>query len=227
MTQSNLRVPPHSLEAEESVIGALLLDKDAVIAIAEFLKAEDFYSDKHKEIYSSVIKLYEERSPIDVLTVSEKLKGKKILKQIGGSAFLSDLANKVPTAAHIEHYGKIVKDAATKRNLMSAAGKLVELSLDEALSAQELLDKAESQVFSITQTSMDKSFVKVRDALAESFDRLDELHNDQSGMRGVPTGFKDLDKTLAGMQRSNLLILAARPGTGKSTLYLNIAENIA
>ena len=227
MTQSNLRVPPHSLEAEESVIGALLLDKDAVIAIAEFLKAEDFYSDKHKEIYSSVIKLYEERSPIDVLTVSEKLKGKKILKQIGGSAFLSDLANKVPTAAHIEHYGKIVKDAATKRNLMSAAGKLVELSLDEALSAQELLDKAESQVFSITQTSMDKSFVKVRDALAESFDRLDELHKDQSGMRGVPTGFKDLDKTLAGMQRSNLLILAARPGTGKSTLYLNIAENIA
>ncbi len=227
MTQANVRIPPHSKEAEESVIGALLLDKDAVIAVAEFLKPTDFYDEKHKEIYESIINLYEERSPIDVLTVSEKLKSKKMLKTIGGSAYLADLANKVPTAAHIEHYGKIVKDASTKRNLMSAASKLVELSLDESLSASELLDKAEGEVFSLTQRSLDKSFVKVRDALAESFDRLDELHKNQSGLRGVPTGFKDLDKKLAGMQRSNLLILAARPGTGKSTLALNIAENIA
>src|SRR5690606_27282346 len=134
-----------------------------------------------------------------------------------------ELANKVPTAAHVEHYSKIVKDAATKRRLMSAASKLVELSMDEGLGAHDLLDRAESEVFSLTQTHLDKSFTQVREALAESFDRLDELHKNKSGMRGVPTGFVGLDNVLAGMQKSNLLILAARPGVGKSTFALNIS----
>ncbi|MFH1971816.1 MAG: replicative DNA helicase [Patescibacteria group bacterium] len=222
-----IRVPPHSKEAEESVLGALLLDKDAVIAVAEFLSAEDFYDTKHKEIFQVAIELYEERTPIDILTVSEKLKKKKFLKNIGGSSYLSDLANKVPTAAHVEHYGKIVKDFATKRSLLSAATKLVDLSLDEGLSANELLDKAESEVFSLTQRHLSKSFTQVKDALAESFDRLDELHKQGEGLRGVATGFKDLDDSLAGMQKSNLLILAARPGIGKTSLALNIAQNVA
>ncbi|MBU0998622.1 replicative DNA helicase [Patescibacteria group bacterium] len=222
-----IRVPPHSKEAEESVLGALLLDKDAVIAVAEFLTTEDFYDTKHKEIFQAAIELYEERTPIDILTVSEKLKKKKLLKNIGGSSYLSDLVNKVPTAAHVEHYGKIVKDAATKRSLLSAATKLVDLSLDEGLSANELLDKAESEVFSLTQRHLSKSFTQVKDALAESFDRLDELHKQGEGLRGVATGFKDLDDALAGMQRSNLLILAARPGIGKTSLALNIAQNVA
>lgn len=225
--QINVRIPPHSSDAEESVLGALLLDKDAVIAIAEFLSPEDFYNEKLKEIYSSVLDLYQDRTPIDVLTISEALKKKKILKKIGGVSYLAELTNKVPTSAHIEHYGKIVKDTAIKRSMMSAASRLVELSMDDGLAAQELLDKAESEVFSLTQTSIDKSFVKVRDALSESFDRLDELHKDKSGMRGIATGFKDLDQTLAGLQKSNLLILAARPGMGKSTLALNIAQNIS
>jgi len=222
-----IRIPPHSQEAEESVLGALLLDKDAVIAVAEFLTAEDFYDLKHKEIFQVAIELYEERTPIDILTVSERLKKKKLLKNIGGSSYLSDLANKVPTAAHVEHYGKIVKDAATKRSLLSAATKLVDLSLDEGLGANELLDKAESEVFSLTQRHLTKSFTQVKDALAESFDRLDELHKQGEGLRGVATGFKDLDDALAGMQRSNLLILAARPGVGKTSLALNIAQNVA
>jgi len=200
-----IRIPPHSKEAEESVLGALLLDKDAVIAVAEFLIAEDFYDTKHKEIFQVAIELYEERTPIDILTVSERLKKKKLLKNIGGSSYLSDLVNKVPTAAHVEHYGKIVKDAATKRSL----------------------DKAESEVFSLTQRHLSKSFTQVKDALAESFDRLDELHKQGEGLRGVATGFKDLDDCLAGMQRSNLLILAARPGIGKTSLALNIAQNVA
>jgi len=222
-----IRIPPHSQEAEESVLGALLLDKDAVIAVAEFLTPEDFYDLKHKEIFQVAIELYEERTPIDILTVSERLKKKKLLKNIGGSSYLSDLANKVPTAAHVEHYGKIVKDAATKRSLLSAATKLVDLSLDEGLGANELLDKAESEVFSLTQRHLTKSFTQVKDALAESFDRLDELHKQGEGLRGVATGFKDLDDALAGMQRSNLLILAARPGVGKTSLALNIAQNVA
>lgn len=226
-TATQIRIPPHSNEAEESVLGALLLDKNAVIAVAEFLSPNDFYDDRLREIYASAIELYEDRVPIDVLTVSERLKKRKILKKIGGASFLADLANKVPTAAHVEHYGRIVKDAAIKRSLMTAATKLVDLSMDESLTASELLDQAESGVFSLTQHHLIRAFVPVKDALAQSFDRLDELHKQTEGLRGVPTGFRDLDDTLAGMQKSNLLILAARPGVGKTSLALNIAQNLA
>lgn len=226
MAKSAIRVPPHSQEAEESVIGALLLDKNAITSVAEFLQADDFYDDKLKLVFECCIKLYEERTPIDVLTVSEKLKKKKVLKQ-RATSYLTDLVNKVPTAAHVEHYGKIVKDASTKRSLLTAANKLVQLSFDEGLNAAELLDSAESEVFSLTQRHLTKAFTPIRDALAESFDRLDELHKQAKGLRGVPTGFPELDDTLAGMQKSNLLILAARPGVGKTSLALNIAQHLA
>lgn len=222
-----VRVPPHSAEAEESVLGALLLDRDAIIAVAEFLSASDFYDDKHRLIYEACLELYEERTPIDVLTIADRLKKKKALKIIGSSAYLAELANKVPTAAHVEHYGRIVKDAATKRALMSAASNIVDLSFDESLAANELLDQAESKIFSLTQSHLVGAFIPVKDALAQSFDRLDELHKKGEGLRGIPTGFKDLDDALAGMQASNLLILAARPGIGKTALVLNIAQNIA
>lgn len=225
--QVSVRIPPHSPEAEECVLGALLLDKDAVIAVAEFLLSSDFYDERHKAIYDSCIELYEERIPIDVLTVTERLKKKKFLKEVGGATYLAELVNKVPTAAHVEHYGRIVKDHATKRSLMGAASKLIDLSLDEALAADELLDRAEAEVFSLTQRHLSKAFIQVRDALSESFDRLDELHKQGEGLRGVPTGFIDLDNSLAGLQRSNLLILAARPGIGKTSLALNIAQNLA
>lgn len=224
---SQIRVPPHSENAEVSVLGALLLDKDAVIAVAEFLKPDDFYDDRHREIFECAIQLYEERVPVDVLTVSERLKKRKSLKMIGGSGYLTDLVNKVPTAAHVEHYGKIVKDAAIKRLLLSSAAHLVDLSLDEGTNADELMDKAESEIFSLSQRHLSKSFTLVKDALAESFDRLDELHKQGEGLRGVPTGFKDLDDSLAGMQKSNLLILASRPGLGKTSLSLGIAQNLA
>jgi replicative DNA helicase len=224
---NQIRVPPHSENAEVSVLGALLLDKDAVIAVAEFLKPEDFYDDRHKEIFECAVELYEERVPVDVLTVSERLKKRKALKMVGGTGYLTDLVNKVPTAAHVEHYGKIVKDAAIKRLLLASATKLVDLSLDESTAADELMDKAESEIFSLSQRHLSKSFTLVKDALAESFDRLDELHKQGEGLRGVPTGFKDLDDCLAGMQKSNLLILAARPGIGKTSLALNIAQNLA
>lgn len=227
MAVSNIRIPPHSSDAEESVIGALLIDRDAVIAVAEFLLPEDFYDRRLADIYEACLDLYEERSPIDVLTVSERLKKQKVLKEVGGSAFLADLANKVPTAAHVEHYGKIVKDQATKRSLLSAGNKIVDFSLDEALAANELLDKAESEIFSLSQKHITKSFTAVKDALAESFDRLDELHKQGEGLRGVPTGLKELDDTLAGMQKSNLLILAARPGVGKTSMALGMAQSLA
>lgn len=224
MDSNQLRVPPHSEEAEQSVLGALLLDKDAVIAVAEFLLPEDFYDERHKDIYEAMLSLYEERVPVDVLTVVERLKKQKDLKKIGGASYLTDIANKVPTAAHVEHYGKIVKDQAVKRSLMKAASRLVEFSLDEGMSSADLLDKAESEVFSLSQKNVKKEFISIRDTLAESFDRLDELHKTEGGLRGVATGFIDLDNATAGLQKSNLIILAARPGVGKSAFALNISQ---
>lgn len=226
-SSSSPHVPPHSNDAEVSVLGALLLDKDAVIAVAEFLHGDHFYDERHKEIYETIISLYEERAPIDVLTVAERLKKRKTLKIVGGQTYLSELLNRVPTAAHVEHYGKILKDSATKRSLMAKATKLVDMSFDESLSADDLLDRAESEIFSLTQTHLSQSFTPVRTALADSFDRLDELHKLGSGLRGVPTGFPEMDSLLAGLQKSNLVILAARPGVGKTSLALNIAQNLA
>lgn len=223
----SVRVPPHSQDAEISVLGALLLDKNAIVTVAEFLRSDHFYDDKHSWIFEAMLELYEAREPIDVLTVSDRLRRKKRLEQIGGASYLAELVNRVPTAAHVEHYGKIVKEAATKRALMQAAAKLVELCLDEGLVADELLDRAESEVFSLTQQHLPNVFTPVREALAESFDRLDELHKQPGGLRGVPSGFSTLDDALAGFQRSNLIILAARPGVGKTALSVNIAQFVA
>jgi replicative DNA helicase len=223
----NFKIPSHSAEAEESVIGAILLDKDAIVSVAEFLTPGDFYDDRHKEIYECILSLYEERVPVDVLTVSEKLKKSKALKAIGGASYLAGLANHVPTSAHVEHYGRIVKDAATKRALMISAGKILEMSYDESVGSHDLLDRAEAEIFALTQKHLAASFTSVRSALAESFDRLDELHKRADGLRGIPTGYKDLDDMLAGLQASNLIILAARPGVGKTSLALNIAQNVS
>jgi len=229
MAASNLqvRVPPHSEEAEGSVLGALLLDKDAIISIAEFLEPGHFYDERHGKIYECMVSLYEDRIPIDALTVSERLKQSKVIKEVGGASYLAELANKVPTAAHVEHYGRIVKEQATKRAVMAAAAKLFDLAVDESLKAMELLDKAEAEVFSLTQANLAKSFTPVKKTLADSFDRLDELSKQDSGVRGLPTGYPDLDKLLSGMQKSNLIILAARPGVGKSTLATNMAHHLA
>jgi len=222
-----LKIPPHSIEAEISCLGALLIDKDAITSVAEFLHPSHFYDLRHGKIYEAILELFEEREPIDILTVSTRLKKKKALKDIGGTAYLTELVDSVPTAAHIEHYGKIIKAASTKRAVMQTASKLVEMSFDEGLDADDLLDKAEQEIFSLSQKHLTQSFIPVKAALAESFDRLDELHKNPGELRGVPSGFKDLDDTLAGFQKSNLIILASRPGIGKTTLALNIAQYIA
>ncbi len=223
----SLRIPPHSTDAEVSVLGALLLDKNAIVNVAEFLSPSHFYDDRHSAIYEAMIELYESRNPIDVLTVSDRLRHKKRLDIVGGATYLSDLVNRVPTAAHVEHYARIVFNASTKRALMTAAAKLVENSFDEGMDADELLDRAEQSIFSLTQAHLPNVFTPVRAALAESFDRLDELHKQSGGLRGVPSGYSSLDDALAGFQKSNLIILAARPGVGKTALALNIAQFVA
>jgi len=224
---AELKVPPHSDEAEASVLGAILIDKDAVIAVAEFLRPEHFYNENNGLIFKAILALYEERVPIDLVTLAEKLKKQKNLTKIGGSSYLTEVVNRVPTAAHIEEYGRIIKDDYTKRELISAAAKVTEKAFDEGMRAADVLDKAEQEIFSLSQRYLKQVFIPVKEALAESFDRLDELHKKAGGLRGVPSGFKDLDNLLAGFQASNLIILASRPGVGKTAFSLNIARHIA
>lgn len=221
------RMPPHSLEAEKSIIGAMLLDRDAVVEVVEFLKPEHFYDQRHGDVFEAMLDLYQEREPVDVITVGEKLKSRKKLEAVGGKDYLTELANGVPTAAHAAHYGGIVKDNYTKRILISTATNIIEMAFDPAGEVKQILDTSEQKVFGLSQQHLRQVFIPVKDILTESFDRLDELHKSAGSLRGVPTGFADLDETLAGMQNSNLLILAARPGIGKTALALNIAANTA
>jgi len=224
---AELKVPPHSDEAEASVIGSVLIDKDAVIAVAEFLRPEHFYNENNGLIFKAILALYEERVPIDLVTLTEKLKKQKNLTKIGGSSYLTELVNDVPTSAHVEEYGRIIKDNYTKRELISASARITEKAFDDSSGANEVLDKAEQEIFSLSQRYLKQAFIQVKEALAESFDRLDELHKKAGGLRGIPSGFKDIDNSLAGFQESNLIILASRPGVGKTALALNMARFMA
>lgn len=221
------RIPPNSEEAELSVLGSILIDNDAVLAVSEFLRAEHFYNSNYGKIYQSMMDLYEDRMPLDLVTVSEKLKEQKLLKKIGGKSFLTKLAGEVPTAANVESYGRIIKALSAKRELISSAAKITEKAFDSALPADQLLDLAEQEIFSLSQKHLKSVPTSLKDVLTASFDRLDELQKLGTGLRGVPTGFKGLDSILAGMQNSNLLILAARPGVGKTAFGLNIARYVA
>jgi replicative DNA helicase len=222
----NPKVPPHNTVAEQSVLGAVLLDKDAVVDVAEFLKPLHFYDERHGKIFDSMLSLYENHEPIDTVTVVAQLKKNGDLKTVGGASLVNDLLNVVPTSAHAEKYGRIIHELYIKRMLIESAATISELAFQEEGEAQELLDEAESKIFAIAQHATKRDFMAIKDALAASFDRLDELHKRAGGLRGVPTGFIDLDMKLAGLQESNLIILAARPGTGKTAMILNIAQHI-
>lgn len=222
------KLPPQNIDAEQSLLGSLLIDKDAIVRISEILQPANFYrSEQHGPIYSAIQELFEKREPIDLVTVTEELKRKGFYDKVGGSAYLTTLVNVVPTSAHIEHYAKIVKDHAVRRALITQATQLIEQAYDEEKEVEELLEEAEAGIFSLSQQHVSRDFIPVKDALTESFDRLDELQKASGKLRGVPTGFRDLDNKLAGMQNSNLLILASRPGQGKTSMALNIAQYVA
>lgn len=221
------KVPPHDDLAEQSLLGSILIDKDSLVEVAEFLRPGHFYSEKHGMVFQAMLDLFESHEPIDIVTLTAQLKKSGTLKSIGGSSYLSDLLNTVPTSAHIMQYGKIIHEHYTKRKLVQAAATITEKAFTEKGAAQEILDIAEKEIFSISSQTVHKDFVPIKDALAASFDRLDELHKQQGSMRGVPSGFVDLDNKLAGMQPANLIILAARPGTGKTAMICNIAQHVA
>lgn len=221
------RVPPHNLDAEESVLGSVLIDLEAIIKIGEILRPDAFYSPAHQAIYQAMETLYENRSPIDAVTLTNQLKKQKQLKIAGGASRIAELSNLVSTAANVEHYAKLIIESHVKRRMIKLAGDLSEKAFDPSVESGELMDLAEQRVFKVSQTRSDKSFTPLKDTLVESFERLDELQRSGGELRGVPTGFADLDRVLAGLQRSNLIVLAARPGMGKTALSLNIAHYVA
>jgi replicative DNA helicase len=225
--KKDLKLPPQSIEAEQSLLGAILVDKDAIIKIADTVNADDFYVKRHGLIFTAMLDLYEQRQPIDLLTLANKLEGLGELKNVGGSAYLTEVVDQVPTAAHVAHYGEIVAHKATLRRLIQAATKITGLGYDENAPLDGLLDSAEQTLFDVSQKNLKQNFIPISSVLAESFDRLDELHRDKGKLRGVPTGFHALDAKLAGLQKSDLIILAARPSMGKTTLALNIAQHVA
>jgi replicative DNA helicase len=218
---------PHNLEAEASLLGAILIDSDALIKIADTVSADDFYDQRHKRIYEATVQLYERRSPIDVLTLADQLKNNEALDLVGGASYLTELTNFVPTAAHVEQYAEIVAQKALRRRLIAASEQIVSLGYDESKALRELVEEAETSLFQVSQKHVKQSVLSIETILAESFDRLDDLHKDKNKIRGVPTGFKDMDEVLAGLQRSDLFILAARPSMGKTAFALNLAHNVA
>ena len=222
-----LKTPPSDLEAERSVLGAVLIDPSAITLVAEFLKPEHFYDPNHQLIFTAMLSLFEKQQPIDIVTLINQLKTDGNLKKIGGKGYLSDLINTVPTSANIEKYGLIVKDHYTKRKLIEISSRMVERAFDDQTEVKKLLDEIETEVFALSREHLHRDFIQLREILAESYERLEKLMKSGSGFRGLPSGFEELDKKLAGFQESNLIILAARPALGKTSFALNITANIA
>jgi len=223
----NSKLPPQDVDAETSLLGSLLIDQEAMVKIADVLNENDFYEDRHRHIFEAIRELYDNHKPIDVLTLSDQLKKKAKLDTVGGPQYLSELTNFVPSAAHVAQYAEIVSSKAMRRRLIKASQDITSFGYDESKDLQGLIEQAETKLFEVSQQHIKQDIVSLEQILAESFERLDELHNDSGKIRGVPTGYRDLDNILAGLQRSDLFILAARPSMGKTAMVLNLAHNIA
>ena len=221
------KLPPQNLEAEQSALGCLLIDQNAIIKVVDFLKPRDFYRAIHHEIYQAMMELFERNEPIDLLSVSSRLKEKEKLEEIGGTSYLTQLVNAVPTAAHPLNYAQIVQRKRILRDLIDASHEINQMGYDESEDVEVLLDQAERKIFSITQKSLSQKFLSIKESLEEAFERIDRLSRHEGGPRGVPTGFIDLDNMLSGLQKSDLIILASRPSMGKSSLALDFARYVA
>lgn len=222
------RIPPQNLEAELSLLGAIMLDKDSMLKIADMISPDDFYKNSHRDIFSIMVELYNKNEPVDLLTLSNRLEEKNLIEKIGGRTYIANLANSAPTIAHIQQYATIVRKKATMRKLLGAAEKIAELGYQEDIEdVDTLLDQAQQQVYAVSQTHLKQNFTPIQHVLQDAFERIDELHKEKGKLRGVPSGFKDLDYLLAGFQKSDLIILAARPSVGKTSLCLDIARHAA
>jgi len=221
------RIPPHNAEAERSVLGAAMLDKDVLSEILEEVKAEDFYNENHKEIFQAIWELYKDNSPVDMLTVCEELKRRKALDMAGGRAYIATLTAEVPSTANAVEYAKIVAEKATLRQMIKTAEDITEKGYEAKMDAAEILDYAESGIFSIAQRRQKNDYAKIQDVLLENLRIIDEASKNKDKIVGIPTGFKELDEKTSGLQRSDLVIVAARPAMGKTAFALNIAQQSA
>jgi len=220
------RIPPQNIEAEQSLIGCLLLDKDAVIAVSGWLLPEHFYDERNAIVYSNILELFNDAIPVDLVTLSDRLKKKKVLSKIGGRTFLADLSSTVSTSSHVEEYANIIKESATRRGLISAAKDITQLAFDETLGMDEVIDRSERQVFDIAQKGTRTNFVHIKDLLKDAYERAERADRDEAYL-GISTGFKDLDDLLGGYQKSDLIIIAARPSVGKTSLALDMMRHAA
>jgi replicative DNA helicase len=221
------RLQPQNIEAEQSVLGALLIDQDAITKIADMVRAEDFYTPAHQKIFAACLAIYEKHDPIDTLSLSTYLEEKKQLEKIGGRSYIAKLTNSVPSASNIKNYAGMVQKKSTLRRLIAAAHDITSLGYQEDGALETLLDQAEQQIFQVSQNYLKQNFVPIQDLLSSAFERIDELHKDAGKLRGLPTGFTQLDDLLAGLQKSDLVVLAARPSMGKTSLALDIARHVA
>jgi len=221
------RIPPQNIEAEQSLLGCLLLDKDAMTKVSDTLRAEDFYREIHSELYDAMVSLYSKHQPIDLLTLTNELQERGKLEFVGGRSYVVELSTVVPSAAHITHYANIISRKATLRRLIQSASDIVEESYVESKDVDVILDESEQKLFSVSQRYLKHVFIPIQTLLGDAFERIDQLHKHKGQLRGIATGFSDLDHYLAGLQRSDLVILAARPSIGKTTLALDIIRNVA
>ena len=221
------KIPPQNVDAEMSLLGAILIDEEVLADVTEHVKPHDFYDKRHAVIYDAIMRLFEKNKPVDLLTLTDELKRKAEIEEVGGSAYLTELTNYVPTAAHAESYAEIVAQKAVRRRLIKASADISELGFDEQTTTQELLQQAEAELFAVSDQSLKQDLISLESILTDSFDRLEELHRNKGALRGVRTGYRDLDNMTAGLQRSDLIILAARPAMGKTTLVTNLAYNVA
>jgi len=222
-----LRIPPQSIDAEMAFLGSVMLRPEVLYDVLDAVNPESFYSDKHRIIFEAMLELFRKSEPIDLLTLSAKLKEKNLLEKIGGSSYLSELVNSVPSSSNAEHYARIIQKKYLMRQLIEASEQVSSLGYDESQDLEELLDNAEKAIFKVTNFSTLHKFVDMRTILGDAWERIDKMHHDKDTLRGVPTGFKGIDNKLSGLQKSDLVILAARPSVGKTSLALDIARNAA
>ena len=221
------KLPPQNIEAEQSLLGCLLIDKDSVIKVADLVHEDDFYKDSHKMIFETIRELYARHEPIDIISLTNRLEEKGKLETIGGRTYLAQLTNTVATASHVVHYANIIQRKATLRRLLRSASEIAELGYNEEEDVDQLLDAAEQKLFGVSQKYLKNIFVPIDNLLTDAFNRIDELHKQSGKMRGLPTGYYELDNLLAGLQKSDLIILAARPSVGKTSFALDLARQTA
>ncbi len=225
--KTELKLPPQNNEAEQTVLGSILIEPEAILKVIDILVPADFYNPSHEEIYKAIFELYEKHQPVDVMTVGNRLKENGMLKDVGGSTYLADLVNRVTTASNVAHYAQIVREKKVLRDLIRTSAEITEDAFGQTDDVEELLDQIEQKILSIAQKSLTQNFVHIKDELKTAYERIETLSQGKGVLRGITTGFSDLDHMLSGLQKSDLIILGARPSLGKTSLALDIARNAA